>query len=75
MTERIGRRPGASVGAILGSVDLPAEDDEGPPHGIWPREQCAIWHAEVIRDGDHVLAREWHASGCPRFRELIREGA
>jgi hypothetical protein len=71
---RSSRRPRVNDGAKLSSVDLAAEDDEGTPYGIWPCEHCIPWHAEVIRDGDDVFVREWHASGCPGFQELARVG-
>jgi hypothetical protein len=67
------RRPDTTYRAPVGSVDLAAEDDDGSPYEIWPCHDCLPWHVEVIREGDHVFVREWHAVDCPSFQELIKE--
>jgi hypothetical protein len=65
------RRPKLTYDAPIGSIDLAAEDDNGDAYQVWPCTQCLPWHAEVIRDGDQIGIREWHAIDCPDFKELL----
>ncbi|NNG35093.1 hypothetical protein [Nakamurella aerolata] len=67
------RKPNTNYTAPVGSIDLAAEDEDGTPYAIWPCASCLPWHAEVIRDGDDVLVREWHAVDCEAFQELLTD--
>ncbi len=60
--------------APVGSIDLPAEAEDGTPYEIWPCPDCLPWHAEVIGTGDRVVVREWHAIDCPQFQEVVSNG-
>lgn len=59
--------------APIGSVDLPAFDDDGSAYEVHPCHDCLPWHAEVVvaDDRDVILVREWHAVGCESFQRLI----
>lgn len=57
--------------APVGSMYLAAAADDGTPYEIWPCDACLPWHAEVVRDGADILVREWHASDCPQFQNLL----
>jgi len=71
-TQRDGRKPNKTYTAPVGSIDLAAEMDDGTPYAIWPCDDCLPWHAEVVRDGEDVFVREWHAVDCQQFQELLR---
>jgi len=73
MNGAAGRRPNLTYSAPIGSVDLAAFQDDGTAYEIWPCHECLPWHAEVVRDGDDVLVREWHAVDCPTFQSLISD--
>jgi hypothetical protein len=64
-------RPDTTYAAPVGSIDLAAESADGMPYEIWPCHDCLPWHAEVIRNGDEVLVREWHAVDCSQFKRLL----
>ena len=66
------RKPNVTYSAPVGSVDLAAETPDGTPYSIWPCPECLPWHVEVIRDGQDVVVREWHAIECSVFQELIQ---
>ncbi|MFJ9460922.1 hypothetical protein ACIRST_38365 [Kitasatospora sp. NPDC101447] len=57
--------------APVGSIDLPAFEDNGTPYEIWPCNDCYPWHFEVIREGSEILVREWHAVDCTLFQQLL----
>ncbi|WP_030274440.1 hypothetical protein [Streptomyces sp. NRRL B-24484] len=60
--------------APVGSVDLPAFDENGAPYEVWPCTDCLPWHFEVIRaDDGEVMVREWHAMECALFQQLISD--
>ncbi|MER7539383.1 hypothetical protein ABTX77_32055 [Streptomyces sp. NPDC097704] len=64
--------PNVNLSAPVGSVDLPAFDDDGNPHEIWACHDCLPWHAEVVLSEGEVLVREWHAVDCPQFQQLVQ---
>nr|MDT0521268.1 hypothetical protein [Streptomyces sp. DSM 41633] len=59
--------------APVGCVDLRAFDDEGNAYEIYACHDCLPWHAEVVIVDGEILVREWHAVGCPQFKELIED--
>jgi hypothetical protein len=65
------RRPHVTNDAPVGSVDLNAHDEDGNPYQIWPCLDCYPWHAEVVREGEDLVVREWHAIECPQLVGLI----
>ncbi|MFC5668300.1 hypothetical protein ACFP3U_35735 [Kitasatospora misakiensis] len=65
------QRPQVGYTAPVGSIDLPAFDDDGTTYEVWPCVDCHPWHAEVILEGQDVLVREWHAVDCPLFQQLL----
>jgi hypothetical protein len=71
MTDTPERMPNVHRDAPVGSVDMPAFQEDGTPYEIWPCHDCLPWHAEVVRSEGDVLVREWHAVDCPLFVELI----
>ncbi|MFD9246629.1 hypothetical protein ACFV0D_32830 [Streptomyces sp. NPDC059556] len=54
-------------------MDLRAFDDEGNAYEIHACQDCLPWHAEVVIADGEILVREWHAVGCPQFKELIED--
>jgi hypothetical protein len=54
-------------------VDLAAEQQDGSPYVIWPCTDCMPWHAEVLRAGDALIVREWHAVDCPALQDLVAD--
>ncbi|MFH8581650.1 hypothetical protein [Streptomyces zaomyceticus] len=67
------RRPNVNHFAPVGSVDLRAFDDEGNSFEIFACIDCLPWYAEVVRDEEEVLVREWHAVECPQFKRMIAD--
>ncbi|KOU62677.1 hypothetical protein ADK90_19300 [Streptomyces sp. XY413] len=59
--------------APVGCVDLRAFDNEGNAYEIYACRDCLPWHAEVAIGEGEILVREWHAVGCPQFKELIED--
>jgi len=66
------RKLNINYSAPIGSIDLAAEEQDGTPYSIWPCSVCLPWHAELIRQGDDVFVREWHAFDCEAFQDLIK---
>lgn len=65
------RKPNTTYTAPVGSIDLKALREDGTPYEIWPCHDCLPWHAEVIKDDDEIMVREWHAVDCPHFQQLL----
>jgi hypothetical protein len=58
--------------APIGSVDLPAFDEDGEPYEIRPCSFCLPWYVEVHFDDDGgVFVREWHAVECVELEEML----
>ncbi len=68
------RMPWLNVGyrGPIGSVDLPALNEDGEPYQIRSCDNCLPWFLEVrFDDNGEVFVREWHAAGSIELEEML----
>lgn len=61
-------RPDLSYRAPVAFFDLYVDDELG---SVWPCTACLPWHFDVIREGDDIYVREWHAAECPTLAHVL----
>ncbi|MDX3232905.1 hypothetical protein [Streptomyces sp. ME19-01-6] len=71
MSDAEQREPNVTYTAPVGSIDLPAFDEEGVAYEIVACDECLPWYAEVVVTDGGILVREWHAVDCPAFESLL----